>query len=115
MGPQIRGYAKDAEQCPYMILVALSDVKRVASLGVAGTVAAIRRVMCSSQAARLLRLTEFASLLETSALIQKEDWTVDFRLIKLGGAVIDADIPFEDVSEFLEALKLSGITNAPFR
>ena len=64
------------------------------------------------QVSRLKSQLEFVSVIEAAELVERADWKVDFRLVSLARVVIESGIDMVEVTEFLQALKISGVIYA---
>ena len=116
------GYPKD-DKSPYLIEVELIDVRKIWCSKLPGTGAQIRRVLKKDRESRLRDIIAFvgylgATVSTTSSAVSSpkisndeivNSWNFGFKMLKRLDSILSFGVPIEDLKDFIDALKESGI------
>lgn len=119
----LRGYPRD-DKSPYMIEITLAKAGKVACSILSGVVGSIRRVLRKHAEESKALQVEFVAHLggtivsTTSAVSSngeddpsdmKATWKFGWKMMKRIRAIINSGVPLEDFSDFVDALRVSGM------
>ena len=107
----LRGYAKD-HSAVHFIHVELVTASKVTSTGQAGTCGKITRLLKAPVLARLEKQMDLLSLLDKAHMVEEKDWQVTYATLQRLGVIVDQRCPQEEIAEFIEGLKMSGVVYA---
>jgi hypothetical protein len=103
----LRGYSTD-KSSPYFIFIKLIDLTHSAT-HVIGTGAKIQRLLKKPIETRLKKQMDLLTYLDHSHIVEEASWKVDFSLLTKLGQIVDYQCDLNEVTEFIEALKASGV------
>jgi hypothetical protein len=122
-GDNLIGYPRD-EKSPYIVEVVLEEVRRVRCSQLTGVCGHITRCLRKEKEQwlqdRALLVSHFGAKIKSSSsavsdvhqgneTAAESSWSFGFKMLARMDAILETRVPLEDIKEFIEALKASGI------